>query len=203
MSGLPEEEWEAARALLKALAHDLNNLLSPLYLYGEILEESLADPVLKQKAASILHRSEAMRKLVEDSRWLYRSDEDAELRKPGLFCGQMAALTGHFFSGGSVKACWAAPKGGGEVPANVIARRLLLVSRVQRLASELEQGATVLLLFGFRDVPATLRAYSGHAAAEAIKKFGFGPDKAVFLDDAASSALLASLSLAQPKDIGV
>ncbi len=202
MGGLSEEEWEAARALLKGFAHDLNNLLAPLYLYGESLQESLADPVLKQRASAILQRSHSMQNLVECSRWLYREAAIEEQVNAGLFCHQLATLANVFFEEKAVRAYWAAPSPAGKLPPGSWEGRFLLAAKLRQLAKDAAASSAVILLFAFPTVPAPIRAYAGETAALAVEKFGLTGAEVKELHADGMSAMLAFLSNAKPLDIG-
>ena len=202
MGGLSEEEWDAARALLKGFAHDLNNLLSPFYLYGESLEESLADPVLKQRASAILQRSHSMQNLVECSSWLYREAAIEEQVNAGLFCHQLATLANVFFQEKAVRACWAAPSRAGKLPAGLWDGRFLLAAKLRQFAKEAAASSAVVLLFAFPSVSAPIRAYEGETAALAVEKFGLTGAEVKELAADGMSALLVFLSNAKHLDIG-
>ncbi len=203
MAGLSDEEWEAARALLKSLAHDLNNLLAPLYLYGEVLEESLMDPVQKQRASAILQRSRSMQDLVESARWIYKEKEDGEALDAEIFCRRLAALTRSLFQEKSLRACWVVPKQPAKFPGITSPRRFRLAAQIGQLASQAPPSTTVLIIFAAPGLPAVARAYTGKDVASAAKRFEISESSVTPLDDAAIESLVASLGKCQARELGV
>ncbi len=194
MSGLNEEEWEAARALMRAFTHDLNNLISPLFLYTEMLQESLSDPALKQRAEAILQRSQAMKALVDGSRWVYRGDEDAEQHVPEAFFRRLSAVTRSFFQQGGVEAYWVVASKAEPLPASVITGRFILAEKVRLLAVEAAHGSSMVIIFRPAGSDVVLRAYIGERAATAASRFMLAPSATTVLPEASIEGLLSQLS---------
>jgi hypothetical protein len=193
MSGLSEEEWEAARELISCLAHDLNNFLSPLCLYGEVLEESLADPVQKQKATVILRRSESMKELIASARLIYK-EEDGEAFQAEAFARRLAVLTRSSFQAKGVNVFWVLPKQAAEITGEIFSGRFRLAIWARRLAAEIPYSGTALILLNAPAMPVFARLFSGAEAEAAARRFRLEESAITALDEAAIENLLASLA---------
>lgn len=201
MSGLSEKEWEAARELLSCLAHDLNNFLSPLCLYGEVLEESLTDPVQKQKASAILRRSESMKELIASAQWIYKEDEKSEAFQAETFARRFAALTNSSFKANGVSTFWVLPKQATKIPGEALSGRFRLAIQIRRLAAEVPPSSTALILLNKPATPVFARVFSGEEAEAAAKRFRLEESAITALDDAAIESLVSSLAKCKPYDL--
>ncbi|MEJ2367768.1 MAG: histidine kinase dimerization/phospho-acceptor domain-containing protein [Acidobacteriota bacterium] len=92
MSEIPADGWFGLRALASGLIHDLNNLLAPIFLYGDLLEQEAADEASKKKISTILSRADQIQTLLSSVRMLYKDDEWESFALPRTFLENLDQL---------------------------------------------------------------------------------------------------------------
>ncbi len=165
---LDDAQWAEARTLVASLAHDVNNLLSPLLLQAELLESALNDPAQRQRAAAIAERASRLASLLESARWIYREEPWEGNATAEGFWRHLVVLVRPAFSLRGHRVWWAVREGLPAPDAARLGSRFALTAALRAASERAAPGECLLALADEKGA----RLYQGRGVADAARWLG-------------------------------
>jgi signal transduction histidine kinase len=101
---------ETVQKLLSGTIHDMNNALSPILLYADLLKEAAHDEPTQKKAVAILDQAAKIQSALESLRILYK-DPSEEVCGPAHLAPHFHRLLRPLFQKAGIRIAWWVEKG--------------------------------------------------------------------------------------------
>ena len=156
---LDDQEWKGLQAVLGSIVHDINNLLTPIFLHADLLEEGLDGSGHSEKARAISSRAAEMKNMLEAMRFLYREDLWEQWADPVVFCRTLSSFLNHMMMRHEVQFRWILSSGAKPISRQSFGHRIPVLGRLGQRLAGVERGTEVAALCENLD-PLEIRLFS-------------------------------------------